>query len=366
MCGRNREIRRIPSTLDLLFQPAEFFSNCNRRPSVDSLTTDDFVLLPSPPRPILKNKEVEDDTEESDSSCISSKIQREHPKKTVRIATPDDKPRCKLAKHCTKTLTDILGPFVEVLSEMASGSSDDWTSEEDGMICLMRTRGGSSAEIAATIERGKRETRQRIRDLKEMAEEGGLSIEILAKLFEEDIKRREKYKALKSSEEAATKHQQHSKTRKCDKETSNDNASSGGEEATNTNKKGKAKAKKQHKPVVISIPSSSSSSSVATESPAPSHAGSSHKQNNGSSSNERTYDYVDVLCSMYPDHKKLSPDRFYSKRDVRALAALEARFRTDKWLYIAAEFANVTGRMVDAELLKYKFGAEDEDEDEED
>lgn len=67
---------------------------------------------------------------------------------------------------------------------------------------------------------------------------------------------------------------------------------------------------------------------------------------------------------MYPNHKKLTPDHFYSKRDVRALAVLEARYGVDKWLYIAADFTNITGRRVDPQLLKYKFEAEDDKKEE--
>ncbi|KAI2629145.1 hypothetical protein GGS26DRAFT_115285 [Hypomontagnella submonticulosa] len=66
-------------------------------------------------------------------------------------------------------------------------------------------------------------------------------------------------------------------------------------------------------------------------------------------------DAVDMLEANFPGGKKLTPDRYWSERDCRALSALEAKHRANKWLTIQAEFANYTGRMVDANVLKAKF-----------
>ncbi|OTA85479.1 hypothetical protein M434DRAFT_36160 [Hypoxylon sp. CO27-5] len=362
MGGGKRETQRVPSAFDLFFQPDEFFSNRNRRPRIDKLTTKDFVLLPPPLKSILKRKEPKNNTKQCDGSCLSHDNGGDFPKIAARIAIANAKPSCKLAEPCTKKkFIDLKKPFVEVLSKMTNASSDGWASDEDGMICLMRTRGDSWTEIAGTLNRGKHETHQRFKDLSSMAEAGGLSTAILANLYEEDIKRYEKYASLKHSSESSAKHGTTSKCKEektcSDNANANANAGSGGQDTTN--KKGKGKQR-----VVITIPNDSSSSSSSSSSPSSNAIAPPSRSNSNGSNNERTYDYVDVLCSMYPDHKKLSPDRFYSERDVRALAALEARYRTDKWLYIAAKFANITGRMVDAELLKYKFGAEDEDAEE--
>ncbi|OTA67925.1 hypothetical protein K449DRAFT_461887 [Hypoxylon sp. EC38] len=362
MGGGKRETQRVPSAFDLFFQPDEFFSNRNRRPRVDKLTTKDFVLLPPPLKSILKKKEPKNNTKQCDGSCLSHDNGGDFPKIAARIAIANAKPSCKLAEPCTKKkFIDLRKPFVEVLSKMTSASSDGWASDEDEYNLQTFPKHianpkppHSWTEIAGTLNRGKHETHQRFKDLSSMAEAGGLSTAILANLYEEDIKRYEKYASLKHSTESSAKH---GTTSKCKEEkTCSDNANAGSGGQDTTNRKGKGKQR-----VVITIPNDSSSSS----SPASNATAPPSRNNSNRSSNERTYDYVDVLCSMYPDHKKLSPDRFYSERDVRALAALEARYRTDKWLYIAAKFANITGRMVDAELLKYKFGAENEDEEEE-
>ncbi|KAI2623155.1 hypothetical protein GGR54DRAFT_38520 [Hypoxylon sp. NC1633] len=86
----------------------------------------------------------------------------------------------------------------------------------------------------------------------------------------------------------------------------------------------------------------------------------SHNQgnNNQGSYNPADYpkvDFVDVLAEEYPNKQVIKPDKFWSKRDCKALGALEARYRQDKWLHIQAEFANIVGRSIEGEILQAKF-----------
>ncbi|KAI1414526.1 hypothetical protein F5Y13DRAFT_197513 [Hypoxylon sp. FL1857] len=324
---------------------------------------------------------IKNNTKKPHTDSPSHVKAKEHSKKTVHITTPGSHPGPKPAEAGKKKeVNDLTDPFVKVycwkdkaMSTMSDSSDDSWNSDEDGMLCLMHQKGCNWVDIASTLERRKGETRKRYKYLSAMAEEGGLSVEILANLYEEDLKREEKYKSLKRSTSNAshkskapkspgvTKGKGEGKGKKM-ANNDNNNTRTSGKHASSSKDKGKDKdkdKKKQHKhtiPLSSSSSSSSSSSNDATGAPSPSPSPSSSSNNNSNANaNPRFFDFVDSLCRQYPDRKKLTADEFYSERDVKALSVLEARYRTDKWLYIAADFTNVTGRIVDPELLKYKF-----------
>ncbi|XXH00759.1 hypothetical protein Hte_007110 [Hypoxylon texense] len=71
------------------------------------------------------------------------------------------------------------------------------------------------------------------------------------------------------------------------------------------------------------------------------------------------------MADMYPDQKILRPDNHFSVATCEVLAAVEARYRANKWLCIQADYAAITGLMVDAKILEAKF-KEGDDEDNED
>ncbi|KAI0398265.1 hypothetical protein F5Y17DRAFT_454266 [Xylariaceae sp. FL0594] len=70
---------------------------------------------------------------------------------------------------------------------------------------------------------------------------------------------------------------------------------------------------------------------------------------------QRRYFYDNVLGGSYPQRKILLPDDMFSASDCRILSNIEARYRSEKWLYIAAEFKNATNRTVDPLVLRAKF-----------
>ncbi|KAK5630804.1 hypothetical protein RRF57_006519 [Xylaria bambusicola] len=229
-----------------------------------------------------------------------------------------------------------------------SDAAPEWTQTEDGLICILKSEGKSWAEIGKLIKRSRRECQQRYRALSSRAKELGFTTDMLAKLHIE--------------EDDATAP---SKSKKASKDTnkSKDNSEENGDKSTS---KGKGKSKEdtskpakfqsdtinksKKRKVVLKTPSSSSSSSDASP-----EASNDEAQEYWES---RRYQADTVYGQMYPDQKTLKPDRFYSESDCRVLAGLEARYRANKWKHIQAEFCNVTGRMVEAEILKAKFDEE--------
>ncbi|KAI0833073.1 hypothetical protein F5Y06DRAFT_185616 [Hypoxylon sp. FL0890] len=302
------------------------------------------------------NKRVNNRTRESDSASVSASSGNKGatPKKTVRFLIPgeEEEPKSNLSENSSdsdsdkdslinenKENTDFLNTTDE---ENMSDSSDDgslpddgWLPDEDGMICLLHQKGGSWSEIAQIIRRGKRETKDRYRHLKRLCKGDDTTTDELADLYWKDLKQHDRLIPSKTKPKFTVKFPE------SESESEPENMGKGKGKA-----KAKAKAKKPKEFTVVYDSESSDSSSSPSSS-----SGSS----DSSSDEDQIIDFVDVLCEQYPDRKKLYPDRFYSKRDVKAISALEARYRIDKWLYISAEFANITGRMVDPEMLKYKW-----------
>ncbi|KAI1135681.1 hypothetical protein F5Y05DRAFT_421347 [Hypoxylon sp. FL0543] len=246
-------------------------------------------------------------------------------------------------------------------SDTSASSEDSWETEEDAILIFLKYNGKSFQEVADTLGRGLAETVARYEFYEAGAREGGgPSIETLAKCYENHLKAQMKQQA----ENAAA-------TKAAEDKAAAEAASSSTPNNAEDEEKPKDKKKKRRR-VVIMLPGisddededesdsseedddddDSDSSSCSTTS---TYSTASVRSNPPLGPNGYYADFVDVLCHRFPHRKRLQADRHYSERDVRALSAIEARYRVDKWLYIAADFANVTGRMVDHELLRYKF-----------
>ncbi|KAK0635375.1 hypothetical protein B0T17DRAFT_516113 [Bombardia bombarda] len=52
----------------------------------------------------------------------------------------------------------------------------------------------------------------------------------------------------------------------------------------------------------------------------------------------------------------LKPDNYFDERDCRVLGMLDSQRNSQRWLQLQADFSNLTGRMVDVEVLKWKMG----------
>ncbi|KAI0426161.1 hypothetical protein F5Y09DRAFT_345948 [Xylaria sp. FL1042] len=216
----------------------------------------------------------------------------------------------------------------------SSDSIPEWTREDDSLICILKSKDKSWAEIGKILQRRRRQCQKRYRKLTAHARELGITKAELADLYIDKDKAAEL--AAKESGKDKTDH-------------------STSASASKSKGKGKGKGKK--------VASSSGSSS-----------GSDNDNNNADTEEsedeeehweevdmvaehwaQRRYLYDTMYSEMYPDQKVLRPDRFYSESDCRVLAGLEARYRANKWLYIQADFCNATGRMVDGKILKAKF-----------
>ncbi|KAF3056533.1 hypothetical protein GL218_06535 [Daldinia childiae] len=161
----------------------------------------------------------------------------------------------------------------------------------------------------------------------ELAEEGGLTIERLGEIYTQDVKKNMK----KRKEDAKSKHQAYAETVVDD--------SDDVEHKTNGKDKGKGSG---------SVHSSSSSSSsesdlsYATFPPIVVPA------------RDRP-DMMHTLSRLYPNQKVFYPDSNFSVQDCRALAIAEARYRGQQYGCIQNEFANLTGRYLDTEVLRAKL-----------
>ncbi|KAJ8127809.1 hypothetical protein O1611_g5827 [Lasiodiplodia mahajangana] len=235
-------------------------------------------------------------------------------------------------------------------ADESSDAAPEWTQNEDRIIFMRKSEGKSWAEIGKELERSRRECQQHYRMLRSHAKELGITTDQLAKLYIEDEE--EKTKPEKGSKDKSKNKSKDSDEDKSDKVKKDTTKSDSKSESKQKNKKNKNKKE-------------ASETSASNRDPErESDSGSSSSGEEGEEGEEdptaeywaqRRYLYDTVYGRMYPDQKIIRPDRFYSESDCRVLAGVEAHYRTNKWLYIQADFCNATGRMIEAEILKAKF-----------
>ncbi|KAI0977416.1 hypothetical protein F4678DRAFT_13816 [Xylaria arbuscula] len=218
-------------------------------------------------------------------------------------------------------------------TDESSDATPEWTREEDRVICVMKSKANSWAEIGKALQRSRRECQHRHRTLASHAKELGISTEQLAKLYSDE----DEDKGGKSKDNSEDKCKGKGKPKNCTTKS----------DSKPVNKsKSKSKKGKNEKEVCSDSDSDSSSEDDEVEA---------EEDLVAELWEQRRYFYDTVHVERYPDQKLLRPDRFYSESDCRILAGLEARYRADKWLHIQADFCNATGRMVDGSILKAKF-----------
>ncbi|KAI0408245.1 hypothetical protein F4802DRAFT_458923 [Xylaria palmicola] len=244
-------------------------------------------------------------------------------------------------------------------TEDLSDTEQEWTREEDRIICIRKSEAKTWADIGKELDRPRRECQHRHRVLASRAKELGITTTKLAKLYVEDDeegvgKKRSKDKGKKKSKSVVTddeSEQEQQQKKGKGKETNKSTASK-----TKSNSK---KKMKKH------------SSGAGSETSDPDDDDDDDDDDNQEAAEEQEGEYGDTAAAeyweerrylydvrygaLYPDRKALRPDRFYSESDCRVLAGLEARHRALKWLHIQADFRNATGRMVEADMLRAKF-----------
>ncbi|KAI0009023.1 hypothetical protein F4779DRAFT_406666 [Xylariaceae sp. FL0662B] len=269
--------------------------------------------------------------------------------------------------------------------EMAAQVNEEWSKDDEGMIVLMRNNGCGWREIDAVVKRGKRATQQHFKQLIWEMLEHGLSVEQLAKMYEDELKRTGRLDRLKAASPAGSSANNGGKSKKVyrkvksrkygdvyKKVKNNENEdiykrvksvqeSSSSSDDDNAKSKKKSKKHKHGKQVTVTFVSSSESESDSdSDSETKSASGSSRlsdpeKDPAYERQAQASYLYQHTLDAMYPDQKVLRPGGAWTPRDCQILSVIEARYRADKWKHVSAEFANATGRMIAPYVLKEKF-----------
>ncbi|KAI0810646.1 hypothetical protein GGR55DRAFT_118593 [Xylaria sp. FL0064] len=226
------------------------------------------------------------------------------------------------------------------VTDASSEAAPQWTRKEDRLICIMKAKEKSWAEIGKALGRHRRECQYRHRELLAHAKQLGILTKELASIYIDKNK--------KSNEENGD---DKSKDKDKDKAKQDGDPNS---EAEDKGKKSKDKKDKNKKGA-----STSDSSSISENGGEETESEEDEEEDEENLAAEfwaqRRFLYDTMFGDMYPDQKVLRADRFYSESDCRVLAGIEARYRANKWLHIQADFCNATGRMVAAEILKAKF-----------
>ncbi|KAI1351762.1 hypothetical protein F5Y01DRAFT_324835 [Xylaria sp. FL0043] len=224
------------------------------------------------------------------------------------------------------------------VTDASSEAAPEWTRKEDRLICIMKAKQKSWAEIGKALGRHRRECQYRHRELLKHAKQLGILTKELASIYIDKDK--------KSNEENSD---DKSKSKSKDKAKQDGDSEVEGK-GKNKSKDSKGKNKKD---------ASSSDSNSGSENDGEETEEEEEEEDEENLAAEfwahRRFLYDTMLGDMYPDQKVLRADRFYSEIDCRMLAGIEARYRANKWLHIQADFCNATGRMVAAEILKAKF-----------
>ncbi|KAI6084789.1 hypothetical protein F4821DRAFT_166939 [Hypoxylon rubiginosum] len=201
----------------------------------------------------------------------------------------------------------------------------NWSTNEDTVLFHSRNHGQSWSEIDVTLRRGVEQLKMRYKRVAE---------HVQARAAEGDKKSKKMAKAI--DEDDLKDHDSKAKA----KHTAGKNSAAKGKGSND--KKAKARA----------TASASASSNTALPVGYPIADGPNRP-------------LLKQLSASYRDKKFLTADKHFSVADCEALAVAEARVRTDYWLFIQAEFALMTGRVVSDEILKYKFENSQEESEEE-
>ncbi|KAI1104904.1 hypothetical protein F4804DRAFT_331886 [Jackrogersella minutella] len=262
-----------------------------------------------------------------------------------------------------------------------------WSHEADGLLCMMKASENNSDEvIAGMLTRTEDEVQRRTEHLSGIAADAGLTIKNLADIYKEEVKRTRTYKEyLKTFEAMSSNLDRHAtleqqldlpamankkiQERLSEKERKSGRPSKGKEifgigwdedEGAGLEVQVRYDAEQpaqEFNNVVPAALDENSPSDLDWDAASPDHDGNdgSPEYDSSPEGSPPRADFLDVLEDMYPRHKEIPSDDFFSERDCKAISLFEARYRADKWLKIAADFANATGRSVEPEILRAKF-----------
>ncbi|KAL7625783.1 hypothetical protein AAE478_005006 [Parahypoxylon ruwenzoriense] len=280
---------------------------------------------------------------------------------------------------------------IKSMAKIIAADNDFWPGDDDGMICFLKNYGASSVEISHVVQRNEHEVRERYKHLISCSKNKNVDVTKIGNLYAEVLEKRGKFGDMKvwfeeggwvrmhrpapgdadnkQAETAGGKGKGKDVSENKGTDRPKDKAKKSKSSSKKTKKTKKAKGKDEEvcpTPVSTPVPSSDSEGGFVhiPEAGSPSTSDASTDDYNA----PKITPILEILSEMNQERKRLRPDGLWSEEDCRILSILEARYNADKWLHIQAEFANLTGRMVDAQLLQYKFEEPgfDEDNDEDD
>ncbi|KAI1214590.1 uncharacterized protein F4807DRAFT_403903 [Annulohypoxylon truncatum] len=248
---------------------------------------------------------------------------------------------------------------------IAMSDTSEWNDDSDGVLCLMKTKDWSWSMVSNVLQRPEEEAKERFQYLTSLAQEdGGIPTDTLGELYFLKMRR---YPAL--LEEIAAKADEFEKA----KAKLDERYATGGRSRADILAKGSRGQKSwlarlsPNGDPAEGLDSYLDSLSSARKSPSPLRAPSpdsierakmilrQHKKKTSWLTKHPKSALIASYFREHPELKKLNADQFFDEWDCKALATLEARQRGNKWLHLAADFANATGRAVDPEVLKAKL-----------
>ncbi|KAI1801383.1 hypothetical protein F4811DRAFT_574193 [Daldinia bambusicola] len=258
--------------------------------------------------------------------------------------------------------------------EMDGYRDKDWDVEEDKLICQMKERGESSRKIARLIKREVKDVQARVQEITELAEEGGLTLQRLGELCRMDQMKGKcgsKPKRQACSDTATndsggrvfkSKDSGKGMSKASDTTSSRGTTSSRSTTSTNSSRskgdKPSNSAKSKSSSVKSWLNSIASSSSKPSSLSSSSSIASAYTYGTLPPVSVPAEDRLDIhstLARAYPNQRAFYPDGVFSVQDCHALAIAEARYRGQQYARIRAEFASLTGRYLDTEVIKAKL-----------
>ncbi|KAI2471946.1 hypothetical protein F4781DRAFT_385575 [Annulohypoxylon bovei var. microspora] len=260
--------------------------------------------------------------------------------------------------------------------------SSGWTNDADGVLCLMKTKKWSWKLISNVLQRSIEDAKERFAYLTELARRGSVPTAILGELFFIEMSESSELlddvatRAAQFEEAKAKLDKQHvrhhvaslaSKTRRQDKaqRAAHAGAVPGRDHYDGLNYRDLAFAQNN---TPRSGPTSASTS-VSTGNSNMSEKGgdsvetdikvskktSDEEEAEEMASQLKSDDLIDIYAAQYKELKKLRSDDHFSDLDCKVLAVVEARYRCEKYLRIASDFANMTGRSISPEIVMAKL-----------
>ncbi|KAI0023539.1 hypothetical protein F4780DRAFT_54417 [Xylariomycetidae sp. FL0641] len=216
------------------------------------------------------------------------------------------------------------------MSDSDESECREWTQEEDRTVAILQSKGKKWAQIGKKLDRDAHDIWSRYQHLKGEAAKMGLKLHELAKIYEAQD-------AQAKAEESKKKNQGGKK-----EESSSSSSSSSSSESESSSESSSSSEESQEDRPILGRPINA------------------HYDPRSEVYQQKRYFWHVVLGRQFPPREPLPrPDRFWSADDCRTLGVVVARQHALHWHFVACEFANATGRMIEPYILQAKFEEEE-------